>query len=242
MKNDNQTNFRNLNYKNVLPTLTLGGLLLLSSFAAMAFEKQNNLKFVTDGQQLSDTTKVVKGVPLKPEDVSPLLVGESIPIAKMLDAKGEEFDLNKAVSEKPTILVFYRGGWCPFCSKELSGLQEIQSDLSTMGYQVIAVSTDSPKNLSKSMTKEKLTYTLLSDGDLEVSKKFGIAFKSPANYDSFLPEASGFKNVDKLLPVPSVFILNTTGEIIFEYINPNFKQRISSALLKAAAQALISKN
>lgn len=242
MKNNSQANFRNLNDRNVLPALTLGGLLLISSFAATAFEKPNNLRTVTSVKQFLDTTKMVKGVPLKPEDVSPLLVGEKIPVARLLDSKGEQFDLNKAVAEKPTILVFYRGGWCPFCSKELSGLQEIQSDLSTMGYQVIAVSTDSPKNLTNSMTKEKLTYTLLSDGDLEISKKFGIAFKSPANYDSFLPEASGFKNVDKLLPVPSVFILNTAGEIIFEYINPNFKQRISSGLLKAAAQALISKN
>lgn len=108
-----------------------------------------------------------------------------------------------------------------------------------MGYQILAVSTDSPENLTQSANKQKLTYTLLSDADLAVSKKFGIAFKSPKSYDQFLPETSAGKNVDKLLPVPSVFILNKKGSICFEYINPNFKERLNPALLKAAAASLI---
>lgn len=178
------------------------------------------------------------GVPLKPEDISPLLAGESIPILSLPSSSGKSVDLNKLVAEKPTILVFYRGGWCPYCSKQLSGLQEIEKDLAAMGYQVIAVSTDSPENLSKSMDKQKLSYTLLSDADLNAAKKFGIAYKGPKSYDKFLPGASGGKNVDKLLPVPSVFILNKKGNILFEYINPNMTQRLSSSLMKAAAASL----
>ena len=185
-----------------------------------------------------DTVKMVAGVPLKAEDVSPLLIGEQIPVLQMRKSTGEMFDLNKSVSETATILVFYRGGWCPYCSKQLSGLQEIEKDLIKMGYQVIAISTDSPDNLNKSIDKQKLSYTLLSDADLNAAKHFGIAFKGPKNYDKFLPESSGGKNVDLLLPVPSVFILNKKGGILFEYINPNITQRISSALLKAAAAAL----
>ncbi|WP_245869881.1 peroxiredoxin family protein [Pedobacter ginsengisoli] len=188
----------------------------------------------------TDTTKMIKGVPLNPEDISPLLVGETIPVLMLLKSSGERFDLNKSVAAKATILIFYRGGWCPYCSKQLSGLQEIDQDLTQMGYQIIAISTDSPKNLSKTMDKQKLSYTLLSDADLNAAKKFGIAFKGPKSYDSFLPETSGSKNVDKLLPVPSVFILGRKGNILFEYINPNITQRLSAKLLKAAAGALRS--
>ncbi|MGY3052601.1 peroxiredoxin [Pedobacter sp. UYEF25] len=213
-------------------------LTLSLSFQASAAEESVDFEFGTVCKMGLDTTKMISGVPLKPEDVSPLLIGEKIPILLLTNAKGEIVDLNKAIAEKPTILVFYRGGWCPFCSKQLAGLQEIQKDLIAMGYQVIAVSTDSPENLTKSMTKEKLSYMLLSDADLNAAKKLGIAYKSPASYDSFLPAASGGKNVDKLLPVPSVFILNKEGDIAFEYISPNFKQRISASLLKAAAESL----
>src|SRR5690606_30816015 len=187
---------------------------------------------------IGDTIKMTAGVPLKPEDVSPLLAGEQIPVLHLPKSSGEMFDLNKSVSETPTIIVFYRGGWCPYCSKQLAGLQEIEKDLTKMGYQIIAISTDSPDNLGNTMNKGKLTYTLLSDADLNAAKRFSIAYKSPKNYDKFLPETSGGKNVDKLLPVPSVFIVNKKGNILFEYINPDMTQRLSPSLLKAAAAAL----
>ncbi|RYG31259.1 MAG: AhpC/TSA family protein, partial [Chitinophagaceae bacterium] len=175
-----------------------------------------------------------------PTDISPLLAGEQIPVLKLPESSGKTFDLNLSVSKTPTILIFYRGGWCPYCSKQLSALQEIEPELKDLGYQLIAISTDSPENLSQTMAKEKLGYTLLSDADLKAAKEFGIAFKSPESYDKFLPETSGGKNVDKLLPVPSVFILNKEGRILFEYINPNITQRLSGALMKAAAAALRS--
>lgn len=217
--------------------------LTLVSFSALSFnaDARIHISSFTPLQHMSiagDTVKMTAGVPLKAEDVSPLLAGEQIPVLKLRKSTGEMFDLNKAVSQKPTILVFYRGGWCPYCSKQLSGLQEIEKDLTKMGYQVIAISTDSPDNLNKTMGKEKLSYTLLSDADLNAAKRFGIAFKSPKSYDKFLPETSGGKNIDKLLPVPSVFILNKKGSILFEYINPNITQRLSAPLLKAAAAAL----
>ena len=195
---------------------------------------------ITDPVIGPDSTDKLKAsnIPMNPEDISPLLTGEKIPTAKLMDLAGKSVSLNETVSKSQSILIFYRGGWCPYCSKQLSGLQLIEKDLAQMGYQVIAVSTDSPKNLTATMDKQKLTYTLLSDADLSVSKQFGIAFKAPASYDKILPEASDFKNTEKLLPVPSVFILDKKGKILFEYINPNITERISPELLKAAASTL----
>ena len=223
--------------KNLLIASALIGL-STSSVNAFGSSKSTFSTLAENFGLTGDTIKMTAGVPLKPEDVSPLLAGEQIPILHLPKASGEMFDLNKSVSETPTILVFYRGGWCPYCSKQLAGLQEIEKDLTKMGYQIIAISTDSPDNLGKTMNKEKLSYSLLSDADLNAAKRFGIAYKSPKNYDKFLPETSGGKNVDKLLPVPSVFILNKKGSILFEYINPDITQRLSAPLLKAAATAL----
>lgn len=216
-------------------------VLALTCVFLMNFNQENASAFsaIPIHAGAEDTTRVGSGVPLMPEDISPLLTGENIPVAKLPDADGKLSDLNALVSQKPTILVFYRGGWCPYCSKQLSGLQEIEQTLKEMGYQIIAISTDSPENLKQTGKKQQLTYTLLSDADLSLSKKFGIAFKSPQNYDTFLPGTSGGKNTDKLLPVPSVFILNRKGNIRFEYINPKFTERLSPGLLKAAATALL---
>lgn len=211
-------------------------IILLISLSLKSFGS----KTVAISSQIADTTGKSRqpSIPLNPHDISPLLIGEMIPSVTLMDITGKIVRLNATISTMQTILIFYRGGWCPYCSKQLSGLQLIQKDLTMMGYQVIAVSSDSPENLSATMDKQKLSYTLLSDADLNVSKHFGIAFKAPASYDKILPESSDYKNTEKLLPVPSVFILDKKGKILFEYINPNITERISPALLKAAASTL----
>jgi peroxiredoxin len=66
----------------------------------------------------------------------------------------------------------------------------------------------------------------------------GIAYKAPKGYWEMLPKTTGGKDVDLLLPVPSVFILDKMGTIQFEYINPDFKQRLSADLLLAAAYSI----
>lgn len=177
-------------------------------------------------------------IPQIPEDIAPLLNGEKIPVAILPDAMGESFDLNKAVSKKPTILIFYRGGWCPYCSRQLSGLQQVAPELEKLGYQLIAVSTDTPSELTKSAAKEKLSYTLLSDADLNLSKQFGIAYKAPKGYWEMLPKTTGGKNPDLLLPLPSVFILDKAGMIYFEYINTNITKRLNPDVLRSVAAAI----
>ena len=173
--------------------------------------------------------------PQRAEDISPLLIGERIPAMILTDAAGKSVQMEKLFSEKPTILIFYRGGWCPYCNQQLSGLQEIEKEIIGLGYQIIAVSTDKPENLKASIEKGNLTYRLLSDADLALSKGMGIVFKAPTAYHKLLPETTGGKNSDMLLPVPSVFILNKKGEIRFEFIEPDFKERMSSELLMAVA-------
>ena len=177
-------------------------------------------------------------VPEKPEDISPLLVGETIPDVKLRTTSGETVSLMTEVAKKPTLLVFYRGGWCPYCTKHLAELRLMQPDMDKMGYQMLAISTDAPEGLKNTYEKSELNYTLLSDADLTAAKAFGLAFKAPAKYGEMLVKSSGGKNTEVLLPVPAVFVLDTKGVIKYEHINPNFKERVSAKVLRAVTEAL----
>ena len=183
-------------------------------------------------------TTVVSDVPNKPEDISPLLVGETIPDVTLRTASGETVSLLTEVAKKPTLLVFYRGGWCPYCTKHLAELRLMQPDMDRMGYQMLAIGTDAPEGLKNTHEKGELNYTLLSDADLTAAKAFGLAFKAaPKNADMLL-KSSGGKNTDGLLPVPAVFVLDTKGVIKYEHINPNFKERVSAKVLRAVTEAM----
>lgn len=173
----------------------------------------------------------------KPEDISPLLIGETIQDIELKAPDAGSHKFSSIVGEKPTVLLVYRGGWCPFCNAHLSAIQGVQAEVIRLGYQIVAVSPDSPEKLQATDANEKLDYSLYSDADGKFIQALGIAFKAPANYKGMLYEASGELN-DGFLPVPSVFVVDPSGKILFEYINPDYKTRISARLLLAVLSNL----
>lgn len=182
----------------------------------------------------------MENIPTKAEDIKPILTGTKIPDVTLTDINGNPVNLLTSVSQKQVILIFYRGGWCPYCNVQMSQIQKIDSDLKQLGYDIIAVSPDKPEELKKSIDKNNLDYILLSDSTMNACAKFGIAFRVTdevvekyKSYNIDLEASSGM--VHHLLPVPSVFIIGTDGIIKFQYVNPNYKIRIDPDLLWAAA-------
>ncbi len=176
-------------------------------------------------------------IPNQATDIAPLLIGESVPAIELADISGKSVSLNELISRKQTVLVFYRGGWCPYCNTHLSELQSIEEKILGAGYQIVAVSPDSPGNLKESVDKNKLKYTLLSDSKTNGCRAFGLAFKAPEKYGDLLARSS--ENLNKnILPVPAVFVLNKQGEILFEFINPDYKKRLKGSLLLAVLNEL----
>ena len=173
----------------------------------------------------------------KAQDISPLLIGETVPdaVLKSVDSSNQSF--LSILSKKPTVILFYRGGWCPYCNAHLSDIRDAESEILELGYQIIAISPDSPENLKASDEKNELNYQLYSDANGKLTKAMGIAFKVEERRKERLFDKSGGLN-DGFLPVPSVFITDTSGQIVFEYINPNYKARMSSKLLVAVLKNL----
>ena len=173
----------------------------------------------------------------EPTAIAPLLIGEKVPNISLSDISGKKINLQELAAKKPSVLVFYRGGWCPYCNLHLSELQLIESEIIEAGYQIIAISPDSPESLQVSISKNKLNYLLLSDNHTEAARGFGVAFHAPERYADMLSKASAEQN-KSILPVPAVFIVNSEGEILFEYINPDYKKRLKGSLLLAVLKEL----
>ena len=199
---------------------------------------------ISSAQPSSEKTESDNKVPNDAQDICPILTGQSLPKTTLKTADNKSFDLNAAVAETPTILIFYRGGWCLYCNIQLAQLQEIESELVQLGFQIIAVSPDRPKILKTHAEKKGLKYRLLSDSDMAAAKALGIAYKVDETiitkykkYDMDLESDSGQKH--HLLPVPAVFVIGTDGVIQFSYVNPNYKVRIDPGLLVEAAKAAI---
>lgn len=172
-------------------------------------------------------------VATNPEDVKPLLKGENIPSVAIKSLDGDSIKITDIVKKQKTVLIFYRGGWCPYCTKHLSAVAELQEKIKNLGYQTVAISPDAPEKLKKSIEKNDLNYELYSDSNTELIQKMGIALQAPDRYTSKLLNYSD-QNNSNVIPAPSVFIIDKKGEILFQYTDANYKQRISEEeLLKA---------
>ena len=169
-------------------------------------------------------------VPDNAEDVSPLLISEKIPEVNVQDINGTMLAISDVTEDSRSVFLFYRGGWCPYCNAHLSAVGEVEEDIIALGYRVIAISPDSPSKLRTTAEKEKLRYTLYSDASGNLMTAMGIAFKAPDRYEKRLTNYSDGQNPG-VLPVPSLFVVETDGTIMFEYINPDYKHRISADLL-----------
>lgn len=178
------------------------------------------------------------------EEICPLKVGTRIPSVQLRTLEGDTVELTLETAKKPTLLIFYRGGWCVYCNRQMSTLKQIEQKILELGYQLIAISPDRPEKLRESVEKHHLSYTLLSDSKMIAARAFGLAFQvsketleryKTINID--LEGASGESH--HLLPVPAVFVLGADGIIKFGYVNPNYKARIDLEVLLSAAKAAL---
>ena len=174
--------------------------------------------------------------------VTPALIGTQVPTLTLQSIDGKPFDLAAAIAKAPTVLVFYRGGWCPYCNAQLAGLAKSADELKAMGYQIIGVSPDAPAELAKTIGKNKLDYTLVSDSKAELIDAMGLGYvvddetlQKYKGYGIDLEKSSG--QTHHILPVPAVYLLDKTGLIKFSYVNPNYKVRLDGDVLMAAAKA-----
>jgi len=177
----------------------------------------------------------------------PLAVGAPVPAAAVRTVAGEATDLRAALGGRPTVLIFYRGGWCPYCTRHLAALGEIEGDLRAAGFQLVALSPDRPEKLRAKPAAAGLGYTLLSDSKAEAMRALGIAFRVEEalvatykdRYGIDLEADSG--ETHHLLPHPAVFIVDAGGVIRFAHVNPDYRVRLTGDEILAAARATLGK-
>lgn len=123
-------------------------------------------------------------------------------------------------------------------------LQNIEPQITQLGYQVIAISPDRPEKVHETTQTHNLSCLLLSDSKMIAAKAFGIAFqvgeKGLEQFEKLsidLEDASGEKHHQ--LPVPAVFLVGKDGVIKFEYVNPDHTVRLEPDVLLAAAKAAV---
>jgi len=181
--------------------------------------------------------------------IEPAAVGDKAPSFTVRAVDGSDVHFDPDAMQRPTILITFRGGWCPYCNLHLSELRHVLPEIESRDIDVLFLSGDRPDQLIASLEPETqenvegLGYTLLSDANADAATALGIAFRVPDKMAKFLEdrgndiEGSSIDN-DRVLPVPAVYAIDRDGMITYAYTNADYKVRLSADELLEVADAL----
>lgn len=180
----------------------------------------------------------------KPTEVRPVVVGSQLPDAKVHVSEDKELTLKEALGEGKQILIVYRGGWCPYCSRHFAALGQHKEELGERGWSIQSLSPDAPAVIQAWLKKNGDDgVPRLSDSDADAMRALGLAFvldeKTRTVYQKYnidLEQASGGQT-HYILPVPAVLLI-VDGEIRALHADANYERRLRPTLLMAMVDAV----
>ena len=102
-------------------------------------------------------------------------VGEALPAFTLPDQHGTPIDFQAATAGQRAVVFFHRSAaWCPYCRTHLTSFQRHLDAFEAAGIRVFAISNDPVEVLAGFAEENGITYSLLSDADSAVIKRFGI--------------------------------------------------------------------
>jgi len=155
--------------------------------------------------------------------------GQIAPDFELENALGNEVTLTDLLSKGPVILVWYRGGWCPYCNIYLRALQQRLPEIKQAGAQLVAISPELPSNALSTKQKHHLDFNVLSDVGNQVAFRYGVVFKLPdyviKHYDlSFsLPEYNGDNSYT--LPLAATYVIDVDRKVRYAYLDADYRRR-----------------
>jgi len=164
-----------------------------------------------------------------PAGVAP--VGTVLPDAELLDVHGAPITLSAAVGGGMSVLVFYRGAWCPYCSIALSAYQEqLLPALAERGIELVAVSPQKPDGSLTTQQKNGLAFTVVSDPGNAIAGRLGILTQPSddaraAQLKLGLDLAAVNADDTSTLPMPATVILGPGRTVRWIDVHPDYTTR-----------------
>jgi peroxiredoxin len=112
-----------------------------------------------------------------------------------------------------TVVLFYRGSWCPYCNAQLRAFQRAQDKLSEVGARVVALSIDDEATTQATIDKHGLTYPVGYGVDARaIAEVTGAVVNPQGGY----VESTGFVVGPDGKVLVSVYSTNAIGRLVPE--------------------------
>ena len=172
---------------------------------------------------------------LKPGDLAPdfCLVDQGKRAVRLADRLGQGF----------VVVLFSRGGWCPFCTLQLRAWQDALPRLHDAGGELLAVFPQQAELCSQTAERDLLAYPVLSDPGSRVAEAYGVVIDVPKVVRPFyvrlghdLPRINGAGTWR--LPLSSTFVVAPDGRILMAHADLAVPDRLEPDAVLAAVRGM----
>jgi peroxiredoxin len=154
-----------------------------------------------------------------------LRVGDRLPSLSLLTTDGRQVTEQDLIASAPTLLVLYRGWWCPSSKSQLDEIAHEHEGLRQAGLTIFAASVDEPSEAAPIQQHVGDKITILCNVPESLLDEIGARDQRGAPwYDRIL---FGAKQQD--IAMPSALVINASGKIVFVYRSTRVDDRARPA-------------
>jgi peroxiredoxin len=124
--------------------------------------------------------------------------GDTFPSLTVKLPGGKTLDLPHSLEGHFSVILFFRGSWCPYCNAQLRAFQRAGASLAEIDVKVVALSVDDEATTQKLITKNGL--------------EFAVGHSAKAQ--ELAEQTGAFVNEDPAFVQSTGFVLDPSGRVV----------------------------
>ena len=172
-------------------------------------------------------------------------VGDDAVDSELIGWDGKTVRLSKLWQDGPIVLMWYRGGWCPYCNIQLRAMQQSLDKIEKSGARLVVLTPELPEKAKETAENSGIDIVALHDKDNQLARDYGIMFDLP---EPIVPmyrdkiKLPTYNGTDKLqLPLAATYVIDTSGKITYAFLDADYKKRAEPSDVLAAVKAASQK-
>ena len=155
-----------------------------------------------------------RGLRAMPAQLKP---GSPLPDFRAVDEQGDPVR-SVELHGSPTVILFVRGNWCPFCSRQVSNLTQHYRDIVDLGAKLILITPKPLETTRRVADFFKVEFDFWLDDQLFVTKQLGLLQKGgvPGDYS---------KEYGKDTIWPTALVVDAAGIIRYTDLSKHISDR-----------------
>ena len=165
-----------------------------------------------------------------------LAPGERVNDFEINDHFGKASKFKKLRKSSPLLVIFYRGGWCPYCNRQIYQLTEAWNEFEKRGVLPVLISVDNPDAAALASRTYEIPFPVLSDPTLVAHDIFKVTMtpgeERLKRFEEFGINLADWSGEDhNSFAVSSAFLVNKKGRVLWSHSALDYTKRPSVAQL-----------